>query len=135
MKAQFIYEGIEDILKAKSSDEISASIKNDPVAMAKVDLIKACMKYWKKQGIVFGKEMTAAQLQKRGWKNGFADRIWNGATFIPLYAFLSKTQYSIYNELYGRIMLKNGTYSDNINAISSISISIEWDDDISNYIL
>jgi len=135
MEAKKIYEEIGDILKGKSSEEITANLKNNPAAMVKADIAKACMKYWKKHGIVFGKETTAQHLRKRGWQNGFADRVSKGAWFIPLYAYLTKTQHSIYNELFGNIMLKTGKYSDNINSISSMSVGMGWGDDISNYIL
>ena len=132
MEAKKVYEEIGGILAPKSQEEISAAIKGDPLAMLKRELVHACMKYWKKQGIRFGKLTTPQEMEKKGIFIS-SIRVSEGQPFMPAFSYLKHTQDNIYVELFGYIMLKSGKLSDNLNSISYQSVKPEWGEDIMKY--
>ena len=136
MKAQFVNEDLGDILKGKSKEEIHTNLMNDPKSMLKANITKTCMDFWENQGIKFGEQTTLEEVKQRGFSIGVSnDRVRNGQAFIATHAYLSKTQNTIYNDLFGYVMLKDGTFSEKINSISAISLNMGYGDDIKNYIL
>jgi len=131
MKARKVYEAIGDILTPKSKSEIRKDIRNltDPDQIIKIKIKEACEDYWKRIGVKFGKPNQPEIVGYGANKNIYneisssSSKLYDGKPFIPQYANVKGTQMGVFNELYGRFMLKNGKWSNNVQAICYKSIN------------
>jgi hypothetical protein len=126
MKAKQVYESLTDVLLPKSKEQIKMDVKNNPLANMQWKIKNACEEYWKKKGIKFGvpnspeilgfiEGESGYSVREFGWNSA---KLYEGKSFIPDYAEIEGTQMGVFNQLYGRFMLKNGKWSTTTQRIA-----------------
>jgi len=121
---KIVSEGIEDVLKPKERSEITASLEKNNSAQLNIAINRACIDFWKKEGIRFDEEMSIDEINKiadavsrRILTN---NKIFNNEiqTCIPKFAVLTLVdQNTMAIMVYGNLPLKNGKYSESLNRI------------------